>query len=167
MAGLLQNVVFMKRMQSGYKVTAKGDRIEINRGDETVRFIRTKLAPTPSSVVNLAFGEDVVGNVARPETEFISGYIPLQISQVYSEFRELGMGGGSANSLISMFGIGASTYGEGTEGYQLEQDIFTGEILVPLGIEPPDFLIDQSRYMREDDKPKPYKLPKPKPLSSF
>jgi hypothetical protein len=176
MAGLLQNVVFISRFVSGEKVNAEGEKVAIsgaierkfgqNRLTETVRLLRTKLSPVAGSIVNFMDEQDVVGNKFALETEILGSYIPMSIAETYASMRELGLAPGVAAGLLGFVGYSANTYGGEEKGTVIEQDIWTGKILEPFGITPGEFFIDQSRYEEEKREPV-YKLPKPKPLSSF
>jgi hypothetical protein len=180
MAGMLQNLVFVSRTGSWMlrgtefgREAIDGDKIKGGElmnmrdavgnpaqsgdtmGGTTLKMIQTKLAPWPSAIWNVMAGEDAVGNRVQLETEMLGLYLPLSQVEMYNAMREHGANPGMIYSAINLLGWGVSTYGPGTKETTLEQDAF-----IWMGV-------DQSRYEKDSDKPKPYKLPKPKPLSSF
>ena len=182
MAGMLQNIVFVSRTGAwmlrttefgreaidGDKIVggklismrdAVGDPAKIGdtMGGTMLKMIQTKLAPWPSAIFDVAFGEDAVGNTAQMETEFLGLYLPLSQVEIYNAMQEHGANPGLIYSATNLLGWGVSTYGPGTKKTTLEQDIMTGV----LGF-------DQSRYERDDAKKAPgWKIPKSKGLPTF
>jgi hypothetical protein len=83
-----------------------------SRFDVLSSFVRGKLAPVPSSIVDLLGGRDAVGNKATPQSEAIEWVTPLGIGGVIDAWKERGYGSLYSVGLPSIFGVGTQTYGE-------------------------------------------------------
>lgn len=133
MFGLLQATVLLSRLSTGEKKNVGGDIVAL-RGEDAGfgqspagvigQFMRTKLAPVPSAVVNMIDGSDVVGNKVFWETELAGNLMPLSMGDIFSTMKEQGIPAGSALAVLALFGAGASTYGD-DDIKPLEQDIMT------------------------------------------
>jgi hypothetical protein len=131
--GLSQVTVLISRLSTGEKKNSKGAIVAL-RGDDTGfgasaagvigQFLRTKLAPVPSTVINLIDGKDVVGNKVFWETELAGNMMPLSTGDIYSTMKEQGIPAGTALSILSLFGAGMNTYGD-DDTPPFEQEIMT------------------------------------------
>ncbi len=74
------------------------------------RFLRSKLAPVPGSVVNVLAGKDVVGKPVTLTSEAKRSLTPLAMSDILKTMEEQGVPRGTALSILSMFGMGLQTY---------------------------------------------------------
>ena len=133
MAGLSQATVLLSRLVTGETKGVDGNVVPI-RGDDAAfgkspvnvlnQFLRTKLAPVPSAVINLINGEDVVGNKVFWETELAGNLMPLSTGDIFTVMKEQGLPAGTALSLLALFGAGMTTYGDDEEK-PMEQQIMT------------------------------------------
>jgi uncharacterized protein YukE len=139
LAGLAQVTVFLSRVATGVTITSKGEmkplrnayrlfddgtrtwhgyRLkyrEVAYGDDTTydvltRFLRTKLAPFPGTMVNLAVGENVVGEPVGPDDAALSLVTPLSVQNVADVMEEHGMPKGSAITMLELLGMSVSHY---------------------------------------------------------
>lgn len=120
LAGLSQATVLVSRLSTGEskslagKVRSiRGDDMKFGSddgGDVLARFLRTKLAPIPSSAVDLMAGEDVVGEKATVGSEAASLVMPLSLRDIYKTMQAQGIPAGAALGLLSIFGMGVQTY---------------------------------------------------------
>ncbi len=79
--------------------------------DQTFNFFRSKLAPVPSSIVNLLAGKDIVGQPANIQTEALKQIIPLYLKDVAETVKEEGPLGALTTGIPAMFGVGVQSYG--------------------------------------------------------
>lgn len=122
--GFAQYLVYFARMVSNSTVNSKGELKEFGEGfnastraSTTLRFARSKLAPIPQTIVDLAegknfIGEDVtVGNVANNLLN------PLTIDTAIElvKDKENDYGADAFFQLISMLGVGVGTYDSDTK----------------------------------------------------
>lgn len=137
MGGLLQAFTFGMRMlptrNNGvwrpYAKTGKGDIVSLWRpgfGKQSYvgtmgQFLRTKLSPVPSSIINVMQGEDVVGQAVTIRSEAIGSVVPLVFGDVFETLRENGVQG-TPLAVAVMFGMGVRT---DSEELELEQWLST------------------------------------------
>lgn len=130
LSGLAQTGVFVTRIVSGEKRDSKGKLIPLRddyrfeakgkvpyRGDDVSdvikNFIRTKLAPVPSSITNILAGKNIVGQPTTVASTAGGLVVPLSVKDVYKALEEQGLPRGAAISLLAILGMGASTYEAG------------------------------------------------------
>jgi len=128
-SGLLQPTVFIARLATGTKVNSKGEvqalrdnpwgsDLEKDYGSggafgEITRFLRSKLAPIPGSIINLQQGENVIGQPTDLPKELQSLMFPLTFADAGDLYKEQGVVGGTIMTGAVIFGVGAATYGDG------------------------------------------------------
>lgn len=121
MSGLSQVMVLASRIASGQRVGADGEVVDL-RGENvpygglgmagTVgNFLRTKFAPVPGAAFDIATGENVVGQPVTPFSSIINLFIPLSLREIKETVQSRGIPQGAAITLLSLHGMGASTYG--------------------------------------------------------
>lgn len=128
LGGLSQSTVFLARIASGTTKDSKGHiqalrddpwaapgkKVRYGKsdiGDVLWRFMRTKLSPFVGTSLDAKTGKDVVGN--KVELEDMPGklLVPLAMRDIYEAMKEQGVSKAAALSLLSLFGMGMSTYG--------------------------------------------------------
>lgn len=119
MGGLLQVLVFGTRLITGETKTGRG-KIHPIRGDVPYgrddaadviwRFVRSKFAPAPSTVVNLLSGENVVGEPATATSQAAQLTIPFSVRDTYEAMISEGAGKGLALGMLAVLGVGLQTY---------------------------------------------------------
>lgn len=172
LAGLSQNLVFLARQWTGKSTSSTGEvtdledpKSPLTRGDVAIRMLRTKAAPLAGAVANLAFRQDLGYKPARWEKELLGLFMPIQASETYAGYQELGAAGGTAAFLSNTFGLGLSSYGENIEDADAREDFLTMVNYLSGG----KFGWTKERYSKDSGKsgPKLPKLPKlpslPKP----
>jgi hypothetical protein len=120
LSGLSQTVVFARRVISGKTKRASGDVVAIrgkgvpyggdNTADVIARFLRTKLAPAPGMVLDVATGENVVGEPTTARSMITGAMVPLSMGDIYDTMVEQGVPAGTVLSILSIFGEGIQTY---------------------------------------------------------
>jgi hypothetical protein len=120
--GLQQYIVFGSRIASGQTKSSTSGKVSSIRGkvkygqddasDVIKRFARSKLAPLPSTAINLASGEDAVGQEVTLGSTAANLVTPMGARDVYQALRDQGVEKGTAIGLLNLFGMGASTYGK-------------------------------------------------------
>lgn len=120
LAGLQQATVLLSRLGtgetkrlSGKIVPIRGDKVPYGSGDSAdviARFLRTKLSPVVSAGVNVAAGENVVGEPVTPQSVTKDLLVPLALRDIYDTMIEQGVPHGTAIALLSIFGMGVQTY---------------------------------------------------------
>jgi hypothetical protein len=134
MAGMSQNLTFLSRMFTGKVAQPDGDIIDLNdmedsrnsKGQVAERFFRSKLAPLPSALTNLAFKRDTGYNRSYWEKELLGLYLPISVTETINGYNELGASGGTAGAISGFFGEGVNTYGEGVEDSDVRESILSG-----------------------------------------
>lgn len=132
LTGLAQVTVFATRMLGGETVTADGTVVPLRNagtlwrlsdlmGDEDIgdvkfgkpatgdvlwRFLRTKLAPLPSAILNVAAGSDVVGQPVTPADAALGMFMPISAGDIVNVWRKEGIEGGLPFTVLSMLGVG-------------------------------------------------------------
>lgn len=119
LAGLSQTSVLTARLFRGETKTIKGDvnpiRGEVPYGRDTsadviARFLRTKLTPLLGTAIDLASGENVVGEPVTPESALASSTLPLTFSDLKDALESRGVPAGSALAMLSIFGWGLQDF---------------------------------------------------------
>ncbi len=121
MSGLSQVVVLTSRIASGQRVRADGKVVSL-RGEDVPygeagmtgvigNFLRSKLAPIPGAALDIATGENVVGQPATPFSSVVNLFVPLSIREIGETAEARGIPQGTLITFLSLHGMGASTYG--------------------------------------------------------
>lgn len=113
LSGLSQTAVFTSREAEQFLKTMRGEKRKWGeRGGAEIfgRFLRTKLSPMFGTAVNIASGENVVGEEVTPGTVARDLTVPLSMRDIYDTMIEQGIPAGTALALLSMFGMGVQTY---------------------------------------------------------
>jgi hypothetical protein len=110
-AGMQQNMRFLYRMGRALKNTATGQETEpMNRAGKVLfGFVRTKLAPVPGAVMNVAEGSDVVGQPTTMRGEMWNLVKPLMVDDLWNAYQQEGLTG-ALKTTPSAFGVGVQTY---------------------------------------------------------
>jgi len=123
LSGLIQATVFVSRLASGGKKTAKGAIVPI-RGekvpyggdtttDVTKNFLRSKLSPIVGSVFNVLEGRNVVGESTDALEELKRMVIPMSFGEAKETLEAQGIPEATALIMLQMFGMGVQTYTPG------------------------------------------------------
>lgn len=121
MSGLSQVIVLMGRIRYGQRVEADGDVVDL-RGEKVPygglgmagtigNFVRTKFAPVPGAAFDIATGENVVGQDVTPFSSIVNLFIPLSLREIQDTAQSRGIPQGALIALMSLHGMGSSTYG--------------------------------------------------------
>ena len=120
--GLAQVSVLMSRLvtgkskgSSGKIVPIRGDKVPFGTGGSAEvigRFLRTKLSPVVGTGVDISAGRNVVGEKIGPKEVAQNTLIPLGFRDIADVMKEHGVAGGTALTLLSMFGVGMQHYEE-------------------------------------------------------
>lgn len=121
MGGILQNTVLLSRIASGETkqrgnvVPIRGDNVPF-KGDSTsdimARFVRTKFSPVIGAAVDLASGENVMGQKTTPSDVAKNFIVPMSLKDVYKNMLEQGVPAATAQFVLSIFGLGIQNYGK-------------------------------------------------------
>lgn len=119
MGGILQNTVLTSRVLSG-ETKQRGNVVPIRgdnkpfKGDSTAdvmaRFARTKFSPLIGAGVDLASGENVMGQKTGPAEVAKNFVVPMSLKDVYDNMREQGVPAATAQFILSIFGLGIQNY---------------------------------------------------------
>jgi hypothetical protein len=119
MMGLSQNTVMLDRIITGKTKTLGGKEKPI-RGkvpyggatsfDVVANFLRSKLAPVPGAIVNVATGKNVVGEPVTPLSTATDLIVPLSFQDVYSIMKEQGIPAGTAIEMLNILGMGVQQF---------------------------------------------------------
>jgi hypothetical protein len=123
LSGLIQATVFVSRLASGEKKTAKGAIVPI-RGekvpyggdtttDVTKNFLRSKLSPIVGSVFNVLEGRNVVGESTDALEELKRMVIPMSFGEAKETLEAQGIPEATALIILQLFGMGVQTYTPG------------------------------------------------------
>lgn len=87
------------------------------KADVVTRFLRSKLAPIPSTISTVWFydWENVVGQKETPLSLAANLLLPLSLQDISKTMETQGIPKTAAMSLLSILGVGMSTYGPKTE----------------------------------------------------
>lgn len=132
--GLSQATVFLTRMATGEKKTATGRVVPIRdsyhpldafradpigkvppRGDRASavvgNFLRSKLAPAAGAAVDIASGQNMMGEPRTPATAAREMLTPINFGDIYKEMRSNGIDSKSvALGILNLFGMGMQTH---------------------------------------------------------
>jgi hypothetical protein len=120
LAGLAQATTLIARLATGETKTQKGKIVAI-RGDDKpafgkgapdyiMQFLRSKLSPLIGSAVDLAAGQNLVGEPTTPALIVKRSVVPLAFQDIYDSLVEQGIPAGTAFSMLAIFGFGVQTY---------------------------------------------------------
>ena len=137
LAGISQTSVLLSRLQTGESVGQSGQAHPIRGSnlpygsdtswDVIARFLRSKLSPVVGAGVDLATGQNVVGDKVTPGNVASRLVVPLSFGDIYEAMKEQGVPAGTALGMLSLFGWGLQTYqpkhdaAEVVAGRQLQQ----------------------------------------------
>lgn len=128
LAGLAQITTLLGRLTLGATKTQSGKIVPLreqlvygikkpkvaygsdNIGSVLFRFLRSKLSPVLGAGVDIAVGEDIVGNKVTPTTVATRSLIPLSFNDIYETMKEQGVPAGTALSILAAFGMSVQTY---------------------------------------------------------
>jgi len=121
--GLVQVATLMSRLATGKKKTIGGnvqniratDTEKIPYGGEdawdvTGRFLRSKLNPALGAAVDIVSGSNVVGQPVDPKMAVVKTVVPLTIQDIKQTMQDQGIAAGTAESLLSLLGVGMQTF---------------------------------------------------------
>ena len=121
--GLRSSATLVARILSGTTKTAKGEIRNIrataenpvpfgkdDAADVVFKWVRYKLGPAPSGILDLFSGSNAVGDIVTPTDIVVTRLTPLTYRDMYEAEKELGMKQGTAASLEAFFGSRVSTY---------------------------------------------------------
>lgn len=119
--GMVQTVNFIAKMLTGEKITGKGEEQSLRdpeyggdtNWDTLARFVRTKLHPTLSYLVNMKEGENVVGREFDKVRDSIELVSPMYASTVAEHLQE--------NGIEGIFALPAAFFGWGLSNYDPEK----------------------------------------------
>lgn len=110
---------FLTRIFAGEKVNQNGV-VQATRGqvafgrDDTAslvgRYLRGKLSPFPGAALDVASGRNLVGDPVTPLSALGNISTPLFVKDVYQALVDLGIGKGTALSLMAFLGMSMNTY---------------------------------------------------------
>ena len=168
MSGFAQVVILISQVASGYQKDDTG-KLRAIRGEERewnspttwdvmARFVRTKFAPIPGAIVNVAVGENVVGDKVTPLSATGGLFVPLSLSEIKDTMVARGVPEGPAITILTLLGMGTSTYGDKTKyakGTEEERSKQFSNDLKHMQWNSPDFaysgmLTDEQRKQMED-----------------
>lgn len=120
LAGLAQVTTFTSRMVTGETKDSYGE-VKDLRGpnqkfgktdalDVLVWFGRSKLAPFPGAIVNIATGENFAGEPTGVLKEAQGLVTPIGMGEIYEVMKENGVEKGTALSILGLFGMGLQHY---------------------------------------------------------
>lgn len=108
--GLAQTTTLLARVGTGKTKTATGELASGGGAEAVGRFLRTKLAPVPGIALDIASGQNAVGDKVTPASIAQNTLVPLSMSDIKTAIEEHGVTGGVALSLLSLFGAGLQNY---------------------------------------------------------
>lgn len=116
LSGLSQVSVLMSRLATGETKRLSGKVVPIrgkdvpfggsDSADVIANFLRSKLAPVPGAVLNLAAGENVVGEPVGPLETARDLTIPLSFRDILEVMEAHGIPEGTAIGILGLFGMG-------------------------------------------------------------
>lgn len=119
LAGLAQATTLISRIATGETKTSKGEIVAL-RGEKkpfarsTVdyisQFLRSKLSPLIGAAVDLAAGENIVGEPVGPVSIVKRSVVPLAFQDIYDAMIDQGIPKGTAISMLAFLGFGVQTY---------------------------------------------------------
>jgi hypothetical protein len=126
-SGIFQYVVLASRLGAGQTKSPISGKIRDTRGDDKkfgspsgldigARFVASKFTPGLSLGLNVLFGQNVVGETVEVKTVkgvknvVIDGIMPLSMVEMAESFKEQGVPGGVALSVMTLFGEGIQNF---------------------------------------------------------
>lgn len=119
LSGLAQTTTLIGRLVTGQTKNAAG-KVKPIRGDVPFgqgdsadviqRFLRSKLSPAFGTAVDLAAGENVVGEKVTLGSAAVNMVTPMNFKEIYDVMREEGIPEGAAAGALSIFGMGLQNY---------------------------------------------------------
>lgn len=120
LAGLSQVTTLVSRVVSGSTKTAsgvvrplRGPNVKFGQDTTTSvlgRFLRTKLAPVPGTIMDRMDGQNVVGEPVSPAESAARLVTPIGFGDIRAAMEEHGIPRGTAMALLAVFGMGLQTY---------------------------------------------------------
>jgi hypothetical protein len=101
------------------KSTGSGEIKDLNpkkRFDRVTSFLRGKLAPVPGSIIDIAAGENIIGEPATVQSEALESITPMIVNDVGEAMKDEGIKALFTVGLPSIFGIGSTTYKASEKG---------------------------------------------------
>lgn len=101
-----------RKTAKGKVVPMRGDRVRYGQGrvsDAAFRFLRTKFNPMVGTAVDLADGQNVVGEKVTAQSAAIGLVTPLSFREIYESMQEHGVAKGTALGILNVFGMGVQT----------------------------------------------------------
>jgi len=128
MSGLSQTTVLLSRVISGKTKNEEGEIIPI-RGEDVPfnqkkssgyiwQFLRNKFSPMISHPLNVADGENAMGEPITAKSAITDTLIPMSFRDIYEAMKEHGVAKGSALAIPVIFGIGMQVYSYSDEQKQ-------------------------------------------------
>lgn len=116
-AGMTQTVSLLAKLLTNKKITGKGEEVELDSGDYGSdnawdiwsRFVRTKLHPSMSYLVDWRVGENVVGEKFNALTDAAERFFPMFSTTVAEHLMEHGEKGAPVIP-VAAFGVGVQTF---------------------------------------------------------
>lgn len=142
LAGLAQVTTLLSRVvsgktknQAGAVTPLRGEDARYGTGVASVvgRFLRTKLSPAAGAALDVADGENVVGEKVTPLSAVGNMMLPLAYRDIYEAMKEHGVAEGTALGTLSLFGMGLSTYGPKTPPEKAKATLARLEVLEATG----------------------------------
>ena len=120
LAGLSQVTVLLSRLASGATKSSTTGEVTPIRGDVpygkstaadvVFNFLRSKLSPTIGVPLDIASGENMVGEPVTPAGVAKDLLVPLSFQDIQQAMQERGVSAGAALGILSIFGAGLQTY---------------------------------------------------------
>lgn len=143
LAGLSQTTVFSSRMGealyqggrslAGFELDKAAKRSMRNSGQVVWRFLTNKASPWIGNTLDFLSGETFEGERLTPWKLTKGMVVPISLSDILDSMEEQGIPGGTALSLLAIFGMGVQTYqaqeGEPLTAEQIQayQDLVRGK----------------------------------------
>lgn len=116
--GFQQYARLISQMATGQKVSTTGKVSDLSgtgmfgesRGDVLSRFVRGKLAPVPSMIVDFTMGRTISGEKVSVEDQIKQHFAPLFYSDLKDAFKDRGVSALFLVGIPSTFGVGVQTY---------------------------------------------------------
>ncbi|MCA9546636.1 MAG: hypothetical protein KC613_19660, partial [Myxococcales bacterium] len=122
LTGLAQVTTLMARLTTGQTKSLQDESVRDIRGDVGFgrqdaadiikQFLRSKLAPVAGAMVDVASGTTVVGEEVTPASVAANLTVPMSVREIAEAMQAQGVPRGAAMGILSMFGMGISTFGK-------------------------------------------------------
>lgn len=122
LTGLAQATTLMARLSTGQTKSTRDGALRDIRGDVGFgrqdaadiikQFLRSKLAPVAGAMVDAASGTTVVGEEVTPASVAANLTVPMSVRDISEAMQEQGIPRGAAMGILSLFGMGLSTFGK-------------------------------------------------------